>query len=415
MKVCQINCIYGVGSTGKLTRDLHCTMLSKGIDSFVIVPEKNQFTDEKGCYTIAPRWQSMLSAVFRRLTGLQYDGAFLQTGKLISILKNEQPDIVHLQCINGNNINVYRLLKYLAKKKVHTLLTLHAEFPYTGGCGHAYDCNRWLTGCGHCPIRKEATQSVFFDLTKRTWKKWSRVYSLFDSRCFMYTAVSPWLLGRARKSPMFSRFQGSVVLNGINETVFHFVSKAGYNVRQKYGINNGERILLFVTASFYPQRDDLKGGRYVVDLARRFQNASIKILVAANRGDGSDLPDNIVYIGRAKTQEELATLYSAADLSLVVSRRETFSLPVAESLCCGTPVVGFKAGGPESIAIKSFSCFVDYGDMDRLEESILTFLGAEFDRQVIITQACSQYSQERMFQSYLNKYQELLSYASRSN
>ncbi len=31
----------------------------------------------------------------------------------------------------------------------------------------------------------------------------------------------------------------------------------------------------------------------------------------------------------------------------------------AESLCCGTPVVGFTAGGPESIAIDAFSNFVE--------------------------------------------------------
>ena len=36
----------------------------------------------------------------------------------------------------------------------------------------------------------------------------------------------------------------------------------------------------------------------------------------------------------------------------------------AESLCCGTPVVGFKAGAPEQIAIKEFSEFVEYGDLN---------------------------------------------------
>ena len=38
-------------------------------------------------------------------------------------------------------------------------------------------------------------------------------------------------------------------------------------------------------------------------------------------------------------------LYSAVDLTLITSQRETFSMPVAESLCCGTPVVGFDTGG----------------------------------------------------------------------
>jgi len=39
-------------------------------------------------------------------------------------------------------------------------------------------------------------------------------------------------------------------------------------------------------------------------------------------------------------------------------------MPVAESLCCGTPVVGFKAGGPESIAPSQFAHFADQGNLD---------------------------------------------------
>ena len=39
---------------------------------------------------------------------------------------------------------------------------------------------------------------------------------------------------------------------------------------------------------------------------------------------------------------------------------------VAESLCCGTPVIGFKAGGPETIAIPEYCEFVEYGDVDAL-------------------------------------------------
>lgn len=46
----------------------------------------------------------------------------------------------------------------------------------------------------------------------------------------------------------------------------------------------------------------------------------------------------------------------------------------AESLCCGTPVVGFKAGAPEQIAIKEFSEFVEYGDLNSLYNKMLVIL-----------------------------------------
>ena len=42
---------------------------------------------------------------------------------------------------------------------------------------------------------------------------------------------------------------------------------------------------------------------------------------------------------------------------------------VAESLCCGTPVVGFKAGAPEQITIKEYSEFSEFGNIEILKEN----------------------------------------------
>ena len=46
----------------------------------------------------------------------------------------------------------------------------------------------------------------------------------------------------------------------------------------------------------------------------------------------------------------------------------------AESLCCGTPVIGFRAGAPERIALKEYSDFVQYGDLNSLKEKVMEYL-----------------------------------------
>ena len=53
-----------------------------------------------------------------------------------------------------------------------------------------------------------------------------------------------------------------------------------------------------------------------------------------------------------------------ANLTILTSQFETFSMVCAESLCSGTPVVGFKAGAPEQISIQQYSEFVEYGKID---------------------------------------------------
>ena len=78
---------------------------------------------------------------------------------------------------------------------------------------------------------------------------------------------------------------------------------------------------------------------------------------------------------------------------------------VAESLCCGTPIVGFKAGAPEMIAISEYSTFSEHGDLDLLERNVRLFLGKKYVG--ISEKASGVYSRERMVSNYLKLYLSL--------
>lgn len=403
MKVCQINCVYDRGSTGTIVRNLHVELQKKGYESIVIYPVPNHSKVEPGVYSVSNKALSFASAFYRRLFGRQFDGAFIQTTRIINILKREQPDIVHLHCINGNNINVYRVLKYLAENRVMTLLTLHAEFMYTGGCEHAYDCEKWKTGCVGCPDKRQL-QTFFIDGAAHTWKSLNRCYSLFDKTLFRYVAVSPWLEKRAKQSRLLSRFSGCTIPNGIDVSTYTYADASG--LRRELGVAPSEKIILHVTAYFDPTSDNLKGGKYVVELAKRVSNENARVIVVANRVVDSPLPDNVICVGRIASAEQLARFYNAADLTLIASKRETFSMPAAESLCCGTPVVGFEAGGPESIALEEYSSFVPYGDLDALQEQVSIMLRNTYDKKQISYMARECYSRETMLLRYLKQYKE---------
>ena len=405
MKVCQINCIYGSGSTGKIVQDIHKTLVDNGMESIVIAPVMPSGCEsERGVYRVSSYILNRLSAFYRRFTGRQFDGGIIQTNRIISILKREKPDVVHLHCINGNNINVYRLYDYLSKNHIKTILTLHANFPFTGGCGHSYECEQWVTGCKKCPILNEATRSWFFDGTSRTWRKQMACYKRFETENLFITAVSPWLLGRSKRSPMLSRFNSRVVMNGVDVSIF---KPRVSDWREKLGISDREKMLFYATANFNPYEEDLKGGKYIIQLADILKDQGYKIVVAANYGRADKLPSNVIYLGRTKTQIELAELYSAADLSIITSKLETFSMPVAESLCCGTPVVGFKAGGPESIALKDYTEFVEFGCLDALANAVVKWSDKKIDSEVVANIAQRTYSKEIMTSNYKELYNSL--------
>ena len=80
----------------------------------------------------------------------------------------------------------------------------------------------------------------------------------------------------------------------------------------------------------------------------------------------------------------------------------------AESLSGGTPVVGFKAGGPEQIYLGDYSEFVDYGDLDGLTGCIRRWIGQKHSVGASLAQQAGQvYSKENMCEEYVKIYEAI--------
>ena len=157
---------------------------------------------------------------------------------------------------------------------------------------------------------------------------------------------------------------------------------------------------------FSDEKEDPKGGWYVLRLAEEMPDA-VFIVAGKHRLHGS-LPANVILLGEIRDQLLLARYYSLADLTVLTSKRETFSLICAESLCCGTPVAGFCAGAPEQISIPQYSRFVPNGDLDALRECIGQMLAIPYDGRQIAQAAHKLYAKETMIHKYKALYQEVL-------
>ena len=384
MKILQINCVYKKGSTGKIVYDIHTELLKRGVKS-VVCYGRGEKAEETNVYKTCGELYSKANNLLSRVTGLMYGGCFFSTNKLISIIKKENPDVVHVHCINGYFVNIYRLITWLKKSGIKTVVSLHAEFMYTANCGHAFECEKWKTGCGKCPRCYQETKSWFFDGTHRSWTKMKKAFEGFDN--LTVTSVSPWLMERAKQSPMLADKKHVVVLNGTDTNVFKTYDAEELRKRHNLG---DEKVVFHATPYFTDNPNHLKGGRYVLQLAEKLQGQNVKIFVAGNYDSSLKVPSNVVLLGRVADQTLLARYYSMADVTLLTSKRETFSMVCAESLCCGTPVVGFKAGGPEQISISEYSRFVEYGDVDALYKELtevlqrgLGFYGTEISRKAV--------------------------------
>lgn len=405
MKILQVNCVYKKGSTGKITYDIHSELLKQGIES-VVCYGRGEKINEPHVYKTCGEGYSKTNHLLSEFTGVMYGGCFFSTNKLIKIIKKEKPDVVHLQCINGYFVNIYRLVSWLKKRDIKTVLTLHAEFIYTANCGHALDCDKWQTGCGHCPRLKQETKSFFIDGTHKSWMKMKKAFDGFNDN-LVVTSVSPWLMERAKLSPILNDKKHEVVLNGVNTDVFHFYDTA--ELRSQMGLN-GVKVIFHATPSFDDNINNIKGGYYVLKLAEKMLDENVKFVVAGNHPEGLKVPPNVILLGKVSDQELLAKYYSMADVTLLTSKKETFSMVTAESLCCGTPVVGFKAGAPEQIAIDDYSKFVTHGDISALYTVVCEMLNNNFSKQKIAHIAQENYSKKTMVGNYVDIYNESMQF-----
>ena len=403
MKILQVNCVYGNGSTGKIVRDIHHGLLGEGISSLVCYGRGIE-SSEENTYKICSELYGKLNNLRSRVTGLMYGGCYLSTRKLMGIIRKEQPDIVHLHCINGYFVNIYSLVQWLKEQKIKTVLTLHAEFMHTANCGYALDCEKWRTGCGNCPRLRQETLSFGIDNTALSHKKMKAAFEDFSDDLTV-VSVSPWLEQRAKESPILAGKRHCTVLNGMDTGIF--CRRETAELRKKHNLSD-EKVIFHATASFDNDPQNIKGGYYLLRLAERLAEDNVKFLVAGNCPENLQVPDNVILLGKVMDQKLLAAYYAMADVTVLTSRKETFSMVTAESLCCGTPVVGFEAGAPELIAIGEFSAFSAWSDMDKLEENVRKMLAADFDRDKIAAAAAKKYAKETMCDHYLALYRTMV-------
>lgn len=395
MKVLQINCVWNVGSTGKIVSDIHNGLEKNNMKS-VVLYGRGQKSRKKNIYKVSSELEAKVHSVFSRLFGVQFGFSSIATRKTINIIKKENPDVVHLHCLNGHFINVYRLLKYLKKQKIKTVLTLHAEIMHTAGCEHAMECEKWRTGCYSCYKIKGLISRYFRDDAKACYKKMRNAFEGFEN--LVVVGVSEWLTNRAKQSAIFDKDTEFITIhNGIDTDTFRITDFE--SLYEKYNISKDKKNVLHVTPNF---NHPIKGGKYVLEVAKNLQN--IQFIIVGFDGDKNILPENIVPISRTDNKIEMAQLYSLADITLLTSKKETFSMVVAESLCCGTPIVGFEAGAPETITIPDYSIFSEQGNVKCLAENIQDFLNKEFDSEKISKEAKEKYACENMVKNYISSY-----------
>ena len=398
MKIIQINCVYKEGSTGKIAHDIHKGLLSAGEESIVICGRRAK--KEEGVYGIASEPYAKFNNLLSRITGVMYGGCYFSTEKIKRIIKKEKPDIVHLHCINGFFCNIFRLLEFLKKNNIKTVLTLHAEFMYTANCGHAGECDKWKNGCKNCSEYKNKLHSIFFNSASYSWEKMHSIYKNWDN--LHVIACSNWIASRASQSGEMANRDIRVLHNGVDiDSIFYPRSDAKEKIQEEYKLPKDKKYILYVAPYF----NSIKGFDLLMDLVRKSKDDSIHFVLVGDEYEGKE--KNITVVGKVRNQDKLADLYSGSDVFVITSRNDNYPTVCLEANTCGTPVIGFDVGGVKETIAEGMGATVEFSNTDAMLEQILNFVKNEPSKDTI-EKARYTHSKKRMLDEHIELYRSLL-------
>lgn len=366
-KILTVNCTSDNGSIPKIISDIEKE--NPGFEYFHCYQIGEKSTDIHE-YLVDSWNMTRIYYGLSRVSGIKYGLGGKPTSRLIRHIKKVDPDLIHIHCPNFYSISIYKLFHYLKESGIPVLITNHAEFFYTGNCAYSFECMGVTSGCHHCKRQFDSVHPYMINRTHYEWKKMREAFQ--GAANFMMTVVSPWQVQRIRLSPVIpENMPVRVILNGVDTDVFHMLEQEKGKLRKKLGIKEKTKdqfVAIQVSSFFTDEPKNIKGGIFLIEVARMLPDIEFVVVGNYRLSEESHLPSNITLVGNVSDQDVLAMYYNAADVTVLTSRGETFGMACAESLCCGTPVAAFKAGGTESIALEKYSSFTDFGDAEALAD-----------------------------------------------
>lgn len=390
MKILQIDVLCGVGSTGRIVTDLANCLKVNGHDCLVCFG-RGEAKQWNKTYKISGKWDTRYHGLMARLRdrcGLHSKRA---TKKLIKVIIEYNPDIIHLHDIHGYYVNLEILFNFLKEFGKPVVWGQYDCWAITGHCSH-FDfvgCDKWRTQCVKCQQKSEYPKTVLFSRTKRNYrdkKKW-----FAGLKKMVLVAPSKWLAGLIEQS-FLGEYPVRVIPTGIDTNVFKPVSS---DFRVRHGLEN-RKVVLGVTF-VWSQR---KGLDDFIKLSTMLSDEYQIVLVGLNDKQLKDLPRKILGIKRTANVQQLAEIYSMADVFVNPTYEDSFPTTNLEALACGTDVITYNTGG--SVESVSHDNICEQGNVNMLCDMIKK-VASKNKTNVSL----KNFKKEEMMEAYLKLYNSL--------
>jgi len=334
------------------------------------------------------------------------------TANVGTSIKNELlvagADILHLHWTNSGFLSVANIQELVDLGKP-IVWTLHDMWAFTGGCHYSGECNHFTNQCGDCWFLGDAGKN---DISHSGWLRKAAMYA--GAKNITFVTCSKWLANVARQSALLKDFRIEAIPNPIDTTVFSPQDKV--DTREKWHINPFAKIVLFGAANINDRR---KGLKYLIEalgiLKTDYPETDFIEVVIFGKNklfDVSQLPFRAHAFDLITSQQELAEIYSLADVFVTPSLEDNLPNTVMEAMSCGTPVVAFNTGGlPEMIDHLQNGYLAEFKSAAEFAEGIFEILYSDSEKNLSVNarnKVLENYNNEKVARQYIEVYKSLV-------
>ena len=416
-KLLQINPVLRTStSTGRIMKEIGELAIANGWESYVAYSKGRDGLPGSTSIPVpvgnkaSVAWHGLQTRILDR-HGL---GSVLATKRFIEDIRRIGPDIIHIHNIHGYFLNYRILFDFLSHIGIQVIWTVHDCWLYTGHCYHYMyaGCDRWKTGCGHCPQRGKFPRSLFADRSARNFRDKRDAFCSMPEDRLTIVPVSDWM--RSEMSESFLKdYRFQVIHNGIDTDVFSPQPALESEVRRCYGL--GDSHVILGIASIWSEE---KGLNDFVEMAARLDSDEVIVLVGMDRKQLDDvlsrcgriiLGDRMVAVKRTADVHQLAGLYSTADVLVNPTWQDNYPTVNLEAISCGTPVVTYRTGGSIEAVAGDTGFVVEQGDIEGLVDAVrrVETLGKAHFRDACRSRAVKEFRKEDRYAEYIELYERL--------
>ncbi len=228
--------------------------------------------------------------------------------------------------------------------------------------------------------------------------------------------ITPWeldILNKYVKNNKNDKEKITVIRNGMDSILFKKISNNKF--REQYNIK--EKYLVLFFGRLNPTKGPEILAKAAIELTKKRKDIAF-VWVGPDEGKAEEVKklikdyNNMYYLGPIRGKEKVAEMYQASDVYVLPSYREGLPLTLFEAMASGLPIIASPVNGiPYEMKQPENGFFVDYGDLENLQNKILHLIDNKKLREEISKnnlQKARNYDWDIIYKEYMNEYERLL-------